>query len=107
MLVKLPELFLAPAVTHTDQHDGDGDGVGDACEKSGDGGSDGANGGLAAASRSDSPHPAACAARHPAPGMTDASAGLQPAGRTASPPAAGKYCLNLLYSANNIASNLE
>jgi hypothetical protein len=90
MLVKLPELFLAPAVTHTDQHDGDG--VGDACEKSGDGGSDGANGGLAAASRSDSPNPAACAAHHPAPGMTDASVDLQPAGRTASPPAAGGKC---------------
>jgi hypothetical protein len=52
----------------------------------------------AGASRSGSPNPAARAARHPAPGMTDASAVLRPAGRTASPPAAGKCRLNFLYS---------
>ena len=53
---------------------------------------------LLPSSRSGSPNPAARAARHPAPGMTDASAVQRPAGRTASPPAAGKCRLNFLYS---------
>ncbi len=52
-------------------------------------------------SRSGSPNPAARAARHPAPGLTDASAVQRPVacGRTAGPPAAGKCRLNFLYSA--------